>query len=101
MELAGQLLGARRPTVTLGATTFDQSMTEALYNALIEQDRESSRAAFLLEWSGERVPFGANVGGQHIGWTQHNMVRNEAGENIGTYVRLLDTQDQKMLIFLR
>lgn len=61
------------------------------------------RKAYSLEWHGDRVPTGAVVNGKTIAWTQHGMVRDEAGETIGTYERVVDDlrqQPQIMIIYI-
>lgn len=61
------------------------------------------RKAYSLEWHGDRVPTGAVVNGKTIAWTQHGFVKDKAGENIGTYERVVDDlsqQPQKMIIYM-
>lgn len=63
----------------------------------------SGKEAFLVEWEGSRVPIGAIVNDQEIGWTQHGIVTSVTGQNIGYYQRLIDDLSepkQVMLIFV-
>ena len=99
-EMAERIVKEGASAVRLGATTPDQNTTEALFNSLLASRRIASTRIFFLEWSGDRVPSGAVVGGHEVGWTQHGIVRDAGGNHIGTYERILDAAEQKMLVFL-
>lgn len=84
--------------VNLGNASFDAKVNDAL-----ERARAGSQT-YLVEWEGGKIPRGASIDGVPIGWTQNGMVSGAAGEQIGTYERLLEHggasgQEHKMLIY--
>ncbi len=56
--------------------------------------------AFLIEWSGSRVPRGAIIKEQEIAWTQHGVVRSTEGKVIGYYERVVDDLNQDTQIMI-
>lgn len=96
------------PKVNLGAEanpTEENIEREAITGGVLEKFKEHSTRAFQLAWKGGRVPRGAIVAGQEIGWTQHGMVTSKDGRQIGTYERVIDStggtgEENLMLVFL-
>jgi hypothetical protein len=83
-------------SVSLG----DERLSERVSDLL--RTLAQGRDAFLVEWSGSRIPRGAVIKGQEIAWTQHGVVRSTESKVIGYYERIVDdlSQDtQVMVIF--
>lgn len=76
----------------------DEVLSERVSSLLQRLSR--GKDAFLIEWSGSRVPRGAIIKGQEIGWTQHGVVRSTEGKVIGYYERIVDdlSQDTQVMI---
>jgi hypothetical protein len=53
---------------------------------------------FILKWKGPKIPHGAKIGNESIGWTQHGVIKSKNGEIIGYYQRITewggDTKDE-------
>lgn len=75
---------------------------EQVTNMLISALRSRGGRIFLLCWTGNKVPRGADVLGHKIAWTQNGMVVDDQRAQIGTYDRLLEfggkSQKEQMII---
>ncbi len=76
---------------------------EIAVNAIQGAQKEGC-IAFLIEWTGNKIPRGASINGVQIGWTQHGIVTGTKGEDLGLYERLVECggprgTEQKMLVF--
>ena len=60
-------------------------------NALLSGIRKDCKSAYILRWEKGRVPSGAVVGDETLGWTQHGMASNQSGKIVGTYERIVDS----------
>lgn len=86
---------------TLGDTKLD-SMLQIMINKRIH----SSSEILLLEWEGNKIPRGAKIGNKEIAWTQHGIVTDKNGDDIGTYERIVEfggvsKYQQVMLVYPR
>lgn len=93
-----QIMGTLIPnmSVFLGNGELSERVSGLLQR--LAQDKD----AFLVEWSGSRVPRGAIIKGQEVAWTQHGTVRSTENKVIGYYERIVDdlSQDvQVMVVF--
>ena len=87
-----------------GSHNFVAALSEIKIDSLRRCIRESQTRVFLLKWQGNKIPRGAQILGHTIAWTQHGIVRNKDGKQIGTYDRLVEfggdsSREQWMLIF--
>ena len=66
--------------------------------------KDDLQHTFLLKWNGIRCPRGADVYSNIIGHTQDNLVKDQSGEKVGYYKRLIDCQgpnkENVMLIYI-
>jgi len=86
--------------VDLGSFALNQQVERVL-----SRFRERAAKVLLLQWIGSKIPRTAVIDGQEIGWTQNGMVAGTKGENIGTYVRLVEFggesgKEHAMLVFV-
>src|SRR4051794_18272023 len=84
-----------RISASLGDPAHDRLVSRILTGAA----RQAPDArAYAIEWRGDRVPRGVELEGRVIGWMQHGVVKDEAGEQIGFYERLRDSagEDRKL-----
>lgn len=92
------------PSSRLGAITVNEAVIEGALDTLLAQMAAEAEKVFLLKWQGGRVPRGAEVGRWIIGWTQHGIVRDANGLDIGTYERIKDNVGNpplnEMVVFL-
>lgn len=63
---------------------------ESRVNALLDRIKGNAKHAYLLVWEGNKVPHGAVVGNEVLGWTQHGSARNQSGQIVGTYDRVVE-----------
>lgn len=88
--------------VKLGATKLSEWLTENMCNELIKKLRSTSTRKFLLTWQGGKVPRGVKIADYEIGWTQHGIVIDVNGKDIGTYERFLEnggeTKEKQVMI---
>lgn len=100
----------RRPEGSLGPKagrrekTKEKNAGEMNATARLQEMANSAKEVFLLEWEGNKIPYGAVINGRSIGWTQHGLVTNNVGIPIGTYERMVEWggdsgKEQKMLVF--
>jgi hypothetical protein len=84
--------------LTTGLTGISQEVlsryiTNAQVNDLLQAMRERATSVHLLQWEGScRIPVGVDVAGRTIGNTQWGFVKDDSGEFIGTYERLIDRE---------
>lgn len=104
----GALFVGDRPLgVDLGSSHGYGRQAEIIEQRLTTLQGElKDRAAnlYLLTWHGGKIPRGAMLNGQEIGWTQHGIVTSVNGEQLGFYDRLLefggdDGQEQLMIVY--
>ena len=78
------IVAADKPkTPDLGKETI-----EANVGKILTATRKEQRVVFELTWDGSKIPRGAEILGEKIGWTQNGVVSSENGEIIGTYERI-------------
>lgn len=85
-------------------STQSAPLLETRLDELQDKEKERAGKTYLVEWSGGKSPRGAQINGIAIGWTQNGFVTGTAGEQIGTYERLVESggdsrQEQKIIIF--
>ncbi|MBI4433961.1 hypothetical protein HY632_04240 [Candidatus Uhrbacteria bacterium] len=80
---------------------------ESMVSAIEEARRRSPdrQRTFLLAWNGSRIPRGARILDQVVGWTQNGFVTSTSGKWIGTYDRIVDCgephgETQRMIVYL-
>ncbi|HKX24472.1 MAG TPA: hypothetical protein VJM46_04490 [Candidatus Saccharimonadales bacterium] len=93
--------GGSGPNVNLG----DRAASARLNQLLGASRAQPGTRAFLLSWSGGKIPRGAQVGSHTVAWTQNGVVNNTNSRQIGTYDRLVENggaggNEQRMLVFL-
>ena len=107
-QTTSDLLSGAPVTSDFGARatgSLNTAMTETGHEDILRRYRQQTDRSYILEWTGDRTPRGAIVGGHIIEWTQNGMVRNVYNEDIGTYERLIDgdcitSKDHKMAVML-
>ena len=82
-----------------------RSAIEKRYNALLDQMKRESANAYLLTWTGNKIPRGAEIQGKKVAWTQNGIVTAEDGSMIGTYDMITEwggesKKDQSMVVFV-
>ena len=97
-NLLGEDLPINNP-VDLG----DPDMNQRL-NDLLGSIRSESEHAYILRWQGNKVPRGAVVNGEILGWTQHGQALNQEGRMVGTYDRVVEfggesRKEQVMIVY--
>lgn len=96
-----------RPGVDLGGRfSPDARRLENQINPLMDLLKARADRLFVLEWSGGRVPRGANLSGHEIAQTQHGMVVSTENKHFAYYDRLVDgggedQRDQMMLVYTK
>jgi hypothetical protein len=88
------------PTVRLS----DRVLESKIKSLLIESSRRCR--VFRVKWRGSKVPSGAIVGNSTIGWTQHGIVLDKSGNQIGSYTRVKEFDgpnhdEQEILVYLK
>ena len=71
-----------------GIDLGDEKM-EAKINALRDSMSDKYDLTTVLQWNGSKIPRGAKVGPDFIGWTQSGMV-SAGGKTVGMYDRLVE-----------
>lgn len=92
-------------TFSIGIEGVDQKRIEDRINALIKARKASHQKAFLVSWTGLKVPFGAIIDGHQVAWTQFGVVTDTMNVFFATYERLLECGGEKrdehaILVFL-
>lgn len=68
----------------------DEKIEKELSRLLEKFSNEAQGDKYLVRWTGlGRIPR-TQVGGHHISWTQHGIVKNDKGEMVGSYERIQD-----------
>jgi hypothetical protein len=86
-ELGANLRGA------VDDDTISKIIVNAEVNDLLEITRYGATEAYLLYWHGScRVPKGVSIGDKIISQTKWGFVKDNRGEFVGTYHRLIDQE---------
>lgn len=88
-----------------GNNNISALISEIQVNSILEKIKKEALSAYVLNWKGGKIPYGAEIGGHKVGWTQNGIVSNEKGEMIGTYDRLMewggeDKNEHCMIVFI-
>ena len=83
-------------------SAISEAEIEAIHEAIRQQPK---RRIFLLVWKGGGVPVGAKILGHVIGWIQHGIVKDEHGNQIGTYDSISGSgnesgTEQKVIVYI-
>lgn len=94
IELNGNL--ENNTVIDLGNMEHISAIVSGLARAL-----SAGKDTFMIEWQEKsRIPRGAIIKGQEIGWTQHGIVSSITGQQIGYYERVVDDLNQDTQIML-
>lgn len=99
-----QALARSQKGIDLGVENETEKKIEENVNRLLKQLKGRATNFYLLSWQGNKAPYGVELNGKRIGWTQHGIVSSEEGKTIGFYDRLIEFggetgRDHQMLIY--
>ncbi|OGY17728.1 MAG: hypothetical protein A2784_01225 [Candidatus Chisholmbacteria bacterium RIFCSPHIGHO2_01_FULL_48_12] len=87
-NLAAELVKNEPSKVNFGGG--DRSAVEQKYNALLNRMKGESSEAYVLTWTGNKIPYGAEIQEKKVALTQNGIVTAEDGSTIGTYDRITE-----------
>lgn len=97
-------LVGKKPVDLGGNQDLGALLTEINLDAIMARSKDDTDTYF-LSWQGNKIPRGAEINGQKIGWTQNGQVLSADGKMMGTYDRLVEFggekgKDQKMVVYV-
>lgn len=79
-----------QPGLDLGAYNSNTHALEGKIDSLLGRMKDRMDRCFVLEWRGDKIPYGAVVLGRQIDWAQHGIATDTKGKTIGYYERLVE-----------